>query len=293
MTDKSRGFSYYIKRCEEIDFDSDLFDYDKEIGSDLSYSEIITQLEDTFFSNLQTLENLKLKQEVEEQKLRVEQYEREAQTKKNIIDKGIIRLFNEPKIISVCADINQGKSMLLYHILETLKKKGKFDLYTYGLRLNFLNSQEIFSVVELEQVKNSIIVIDELSSLFDLDNRKIKKLIENTLRLLNHNNNILILCGTPENFKKFISAKVDYVIYKKSTFSDFINGSKIKNMLMSYKGNERGSEILNLAIDEALVYDGTHYNKINVPYYKKYDSKRNNKEIIVPKIVRKNVQKKC
>ena len=93
-------------------------------------------------------------------------------------------IFNKPAVIGVCADVNQGKSMLLYHMLEQLSKQGEFDLYTYGLRLNVENSQQIFSVREMETVKNSIIVIDELSSLFDLDNRKVKKAVENTLKSL-------------------------------------------------------------------------------------------------------------
>jgi len=195
----------------------------------------------------------------------------------------ITKLFNKPKIVGVVADVNKGKSMLLYHILETLGKTKTFNLFYYGLRLKIKGATCIYSVKELEEIRNSFVVIDELSSLFDLDNRKVKKQIESTLRLINHNNNILILCGTPENFKKFISAKIDYFVYKKCTLTDFINGSRAKNLLLEYCGNERGTEILNLAIDRALLYDGQHWSKIDVPYYKKYDTKRNNEKILKKK----------
>jgi len=191
----------------------------------------------------------------------------------------VIKLLDKPKIIGVCADVNAGKSMLLYNIIEDLKDY-KYTLYTYGLRLEVPNATQVYSVAELESIKNSIIVIDELSSLFDLDNRKVKKQIENTLRLINHNNNILILCGVPENFKKFISGKIDIMIYKKTTIADLINGCRVKNMLMNYKGMERGTEILNLDIDRALVFDGTHYTKFKVKYYEKYDSKKDNTKIL-------------
>mgnify|MGYP002641400401 CR=1 FL=1 len=203
----------------------------------------------------------------------------------------IKELFNKPKIIGVVADVNQGKSMLLYHMLEELGKTTQFKLYTYGLRLKYSNSKQIFSVAEMEDIRDSLIIVDELSSLFDLDNRKIKKQIENSLRLINHNNNILVICGTPENFKKFISAKVDVVFYKKSTLSDFINGSRLKNILTNYKGNERGAEMLNLKIDETICFDGTHYYMENVPYYKKYDSKVNNQDIFKPKCTKKRTKK--
>jgi hypothetical protein len=201
------------------------------------------------------------------------------------------KLFDKPKVISIVADVNQGKSMLLYNLLNDLKGFS-FSLYTYGLRLKVDNATQIYSVAELETITNSVIVIDELSSLFDLDNRKIKAKIENTLRLINHNNNILILCGVPENFKKFISGKIDIFIYKKTTIADLINGCRVKNILMSYKGNEMGSEVLNLPINKALVYDGTHYSTFEVKYLPEFDTKADNKQILQEKCAN-NVLNSC
>ena len=191
----------------------------------------------------------------------------------------VIKLLDKPKIIGMCGDVNCGKSMLLYNIIEDLANY-EYTLYTYGLRLEIPEATQVYSVRELESIQDSIVIVDELSSLFDLDNRKIKKQIENTLRLINHNNNILILCGVPENFKKFISGKIDIMIYKKTTLADLINGCRVKNILMNYKGIERGTEILNLDIDRALVYDGNHYSMFKVKYYEKYDSKRDNERIL-------------
>ena len=57
---------------------------------------------------------------------------------------------------------------------------------------------------------------------------------------------------------------------------------------MDYNGGEKGSELLNLEKNEAIIYDGEHYSKINVPYLKEYDTKIENVSIFVPK----NVQKK-
>lgn len=189
----------------------------------------------------------------------------------------IDKLFNKPKIIGICADTNQGKSNLIYDLLERLKNYD-FKLYSYGLR-NDLKEQKIYSIEELESIENSIIFCDEFFTLFDLEDRKKRKLIENSLRLINHNNNILILCGLPENFRKFISAKLDVIFFKKSTIADFVNGSRLKNIFTSYKGNELGSAVLNLKIDEALIFDG-HYEKINIPYYVKYDTKKKHEKII-------------
>jgi len=195
----------------------------------------------------------------------------------------LIELFDKPKIISVVADINSGKSMLLYHIVETLRKQAEFSLYTYGFRIPLNFAKEIYSVEELEQIENSLIIIDETFSLFDLGNRKNKKAVENTLRLINHNNNILVLCMVPENVKKFLASKIDILFFKKCTIPDFINGSMVKRIVDSYSGYERGTTILGVKIDEALIFDGKHYHKINVPYYEKYDSKADNENILKPK----------
>lgn len=203
----------------------------------------------------------------------------------------IDQVFNKPKVIGVVADVNQGKSMLLYHLLETIGQEHTFNLFTYGLRLEVRGAKQIYSVAEMENITNSIIVVDELSSLFDLDNRKTKKLVENTLRLINHNNNILVLCGTPENFKKFISGKLDCVFYKKTSKADLINGSRVKNIIESYMGHENGSAIVNIPIDKALFYDGHHYTMTTVPYYKKYDSKKENVQILSQKMCKKGAKK--
>jgi len=60
----------------------------------------------------------------------------------------------------------------------------------------------------------------------------------------------MILCGVPENFKKFISGKLNFIFYKKTLMSDLINGSRVKSVLSQYKGYEMGTEVLNLENDE-------------------------------------------
>lgn len=205
------------------------------------------------------------------------------------------KLFDKPKVIGVVANVNTGKSNLIYHLLNELENIGKFKLCTYGLRTKLKNARLLHSVNEMEKIKNSILIVDEMFSLFDLDNRKVKSQIENTLRLINHNNNVLMLCGVGENFKKFLSSKLDVIIYKKIDFEDLINGCRVKNVIKNYKGPEAGTTLLNLGIDEALIFDGESYDKIHVPYMKEYDSKAKNVEIVqksIPKSVPKNVQKK-
>lgn len=203
----------------------------------------------------------------------------------------IVNIFKAPKIIGVVADANFGKSNLLYHFLLTLQKKHKFNLWTYGLKNN-IGDKKFYSIEELEQVKDSIIFVDEFFSLFDLEDRKKRVLIEKTIRLIYHNNNVLLLCGLPENFKKFISNKLNTTIYGKCTIGDFINGSKIKYNCVGYKGVELGSSVLNLPKNKFLIFDKNYY-QINVPYIQKFDTKLKNSEILRSKVEVVKKLKEC
>ena len=202
-----------------------------------------------------------------------------------------LNLFNKPCIIGLMSDTNQGKSNLIYAIITQLRKEKTFNLVTYGLKKEIQDSLVINSIEELEGIENSFLVIDEFFNLFDLDNRKVKAQIEQTIRLIFHNNNILMLSGLGENFKKFLSAKVHIFMYKKIKLCDLINGSRAKQILMNYSGVERGTTLLNLGVEKVLVYDGKHYFIDNVPYMKEFDTKRENVAIFGEiKKCKKNVQ---
>ena len=83
-------------------------------------------------------------------------------------------IFNKPKIIGLVANTNEGKTNTLYYFLDYLAKRYTFKVFTYGFKMQFENTIEIHSVEELEQIKDSFIIIDEMFTLFDLDNKKIK-----------------------------------------------------------------------------------------------------------------------
>lgn len=193
-------------------------------------------------------------------------------------------LFDKPKLISIIGNTNSGKSNLIYHIVDTLQKESVFNLVTFGLKYSLPGAHEIWSLEELENIENSLIITDETFSLFDLDNRTKKKQIEQTLRLLHHQNNVLLLSLLPENCKKFIASKIDAMIFKKCTLGDFINGSLVKRVATQYKGPEAGTSLLGIKVNNALVYDGS-FKMWDVPYIEKYDSKKNNESIFKNKPV--------
>lgn len=63
MEAKQQAYSYYLKRCKELNLPVDLFDFEKETDSSLTYNEIISFLEENFFSFNITLDKQKLSSE--------------------------------------------------------------------------------------------------------------------------------------------------------------------------------------------------------------------------------------
>ena len=204
----------------------------------------------------------------------------------------IPRLFDKGKIIGVCADVDQGKSNLIYAIINELKTKWAFNennLYSYALPV-WVGEQKIKSVEELELIQNSVIILDEFFMFLDLDDRKKVKQLAAMMQRVKHANNVVIMCGLPFNFNKFISSQMEIKIYKQTTLKNLINGSPMKDVISSYTGAEKGSSILRLEKDKALVYglknEKTgipHYQLAKVPHMKEYDVKRLLPSILVPR----------
>ena len=195
----------------------------------------------------------------------------------------IKKFFDKPKIIAVIGDVNSAKSNLLYYFVSEIQKRFSSNIYAYGLTIELKGVTKISSGEDLENIKNSICIVDEFSSLISLDDRKQKRMIENTLRLINHNNNILVLCGLGENYKKFLSAKVDLWFFKQCRISDFINGSSAKNVVRNFQGVEKGSAVLNIVKGSCLFFDGKCYGWLSIPYLRKFDTKKGNIKILQKK----------
>jgi hypothetical protein len=195
----------------------------------------------------------------------------------------LLNLFLEPGLYGLIGDANSAKSNTIYFIIQEFMKKYDFELYTYGLRMDILGATKIHQVAQLERIRDSFIIIDEFTSLMDVENRKIRNQIEASLRLIYHNNNRLLLSGLPENYKKFLSSKLQAVIFKRCLLADLINGSRAKELAVTYKGYELGSAVLDVPQNKALVYDGNFYYNVEIPYIPAGDSKAKNKNIFVEK----------
>lgn len=197
----------------------------------------------------------------------------------------IQRLLNNDLSIVVGMS-NVGKSLLLYQLIAQYKAQYKGEVWVYGMNESItdkLKVKSFRSLLELEKITNSIVIVDEVGTLFDLEDRKQRKQIETILRLVNHNGNKILLSGLPFDFKKFLCAKAKVFIFKALNITDMINGSLAKEIITQYKGEEKGIFSLQIPVGEALVYDGNYHTE-TFDYNKDYDTKLKNVDLFVQKV---------
>lgn len=197
-------------------------------------------------------------------------------------------LFKDPSIrmIGVIGDPNTGKSQVIYRCIKTLQEKYITKMYSYGLKVKLDGVQDIHMIEELEKIHDSVIFIDEFPSLFRLSNRRAKEDFEESMRKIYHSNNIVIICGLPHNFDKFLSGLLNAIVFKQSTIVDFIQRSPVERIIKSYSGGyqvQKGNRVLTMSNDIALIYDGEHFVEVDVKYVEEGDSKRFNMPILTPK----------
>ena len=176
---------------------------------------------------------------------------------------------------------DEGKTHTLCTLIEEYKRQFNGTVTTFGFRdelIDLLNVKSFSSLIELEEIRNSIIIVDEVGSLFDLENRTKRHLIESTLRLVNHRGNKILLSGLPSDFKKFLCAKAKVFMFKTLMISDLINGSLAKEILLQYRGPGLGTYTLLFDKGTMLCYDGTFW-KESCSYNEKYDTKVNNENL--------------
>ena len=176
---------------------------------------------------------------------------------------------------------DEGKTHTLCTLIEEYKRQFNGVVTTFGFRdelIDLLNVKSFSSLIELEEIRNSIIIVDEVGSLFDLENRTKRHLIESTLRLVNHRGNKILLSGLPSDFKKFLCAKAKVFLFKTLMISDLINGSLAKEILLQYRGPGLGTYTLLFDKGTMLCYDGKFWVE-SCSYNEKFDTKKNNENL--------------
>ena len=196
---------------------------------------------------------------------------------------------NTLRVIGVVADKNQGKSNLLYNIIDIIQRKApQTNIVGFRLSINVPGVTSLGTLEELSMVSNSTIIIDELKTLVDLDNRREVKTLMTILQTLYHpgRNNTVFLCGLAHNFNGKISGELEAIIFKQTTIISIIKRSNLDYILRSLSSEGKASKneyTLVMPKENALIYHpgmGKRWHCIEVPYLERYDVKKDNEPVI-------------
>lgn len=189
-----------------------------------------------------------------------------------------IKQILQHKVIGIVADEDEGKTNTMFYLMdEVLRNKKPVACYFYHseYRKMFQHVQQISTLDELEQLRDTFIFIDEFKELFQLENRKFWHMVERVFNLLLHNNNVIVLCGVPNYYRKFIASKVKLWLIKGISFQSCVNGSALKEYVMALTGDYVGSTRLAIPKNKVLIEGVFH----DVPHLKRYDKKLNNLDL--------------
>lgn len=177
-------------------------------------------------------------------------------------------------VIGLAGGVSSGKTNTLFQFIEATKKyKAEKVCYFYHeeYKERVKGVDFISTLEELEQIEKSFIFIDEYLELFRLTDRHSVEIVKRVMAQVKHNQNILVLCGLPEYYRKFVSSVVDEWVLFNIDFSEMVNGSRLKQYVTRLSGDFIGGTRLNVGVGHML-WRGKRY---KVAYDKAKDKKAN------------------
>ena len=191
------------------------------------------------------------------------------------------------RVIGVVADKNQGKSMLLYNCIHIINKLApETQVVGFRLALKVEGVLHLNTLTELSKIRDSYIILDELKTIVDTDNRRETNAFMQFLQTLYHSNNTIVISGLAHNFNGKLSGELEAIVFKQTTLISVVKRSTIDYILrsFSYEGKASKNEYsLAMPVEGALVY---HPNKtknwhyIEIPYLESADTKKDNEPVI-------------
>ena len=200
------------------------------------------------------------------------------------------------RVIGIVADKDQGKSMLMYNMVEIIRYNApETNLVGFRMSVKVPGMLMLNTLTELSKVSNSFIFIDELKTFVDTDNRTEMKIFMSLLQTLYHpyRNNTVVICGLAHNFNGKISGELEAIIFKQTTLISIIKRSNLDYILRSLQSEGRASKneySLVMPKDTALIYHPRmqkNWHCIDFPYLPQYDVKKDN-----PPVIKWNTSKK-
>jgi hypothetical protein len=193
------------------------------------------------------------------------------------------------RVIGIVADKDQGKSMLMYNMVEIIRRNApETNLVGFRMSVNVPGMLMLNTLTELSKVSNSYIFIDELKTFVDTDNRREMGIFMSLLQTLYHpyRNNTVVICGLAHNFNGKISGELEAIIFKQTTLISVVKRSNLDYILRSLQSEGKASKneySLVMPKNTALIYHPNmrkNWHCIDFPYLPQYDVKKDNEPVI-------------
>ena len=172
------------------------------------------------------------------------------------------------RVFGIVGEKHSGKTTALLQLIKE-SKKFKTTTYCYFYHQEYKDSVKgvefINTLNDLEQIRDGFIFIDEFSELFKLNDRHSTEMVKLVVSQIEHNNNILVLCGLPQYFNKLISSFVgENWLLKGLNYDELINGSGLSKSIKMLSGDFVGGTRLNIPTNKLLyggIFNEVEYNK--------------------------------
>jgi len=196
-------------------------------------------------------------------------------------------MFGKYRIVAISGEKDEGKTNNLMALLKEFRENNtETEIYVYGLNeltLNwikrFKNVFEISSIKQLSNKKDCLIIIDEFQKL-KLNNKRKKELLDDFVDFIYHNNNWLILTTpSPREFNSVIGSKIEGWCLKSLKLANLVNGSHLKDVVMSYNGRFKSIDDINIEKGSLLIINNDYEKILELEYIEEIDNKKKNVNI--------------
>lgn len=198
-------------------------------------------------------------------------------------------IFGDSRVVGLAGSKNSGKTNNLMSLIKEFREDNKETaIYVYGLdeiTLNWIKKigkvYEISSLEQLSDKKDSLIIIDEFQKL-RLNDKRYKDLLNDFIDFVYHNNNWVILSSpSVREFNSIIGGKIERWALKDINCSDLVNGSQLKNAVISYNGRYKIINDIRIEKSKILIINREFEKEIELAYIKEVDSKIKAKDIFI------------
>ena len=213
------------------------------------------------------------------------------------------QLFGNKRILGLAGNKNSGKTNNLFYLIQEFRKTNTTTpIYGYGFPvgsyelLNKLRVQPLSDIEEMSEKENCIIIVDEFQKL-KLNDRRYKDELAMFKNFVYHNNVYTILSSPdPREFNSVIGGIIEKWLLKNLKETDCINGSQLKNAVISYQGVYKVGHRIKLP-PQTLLVNGRDADAINCTYVEGADTKKDNINIFASDVIvtkkSKKLSKNC